>query len=56
MYDTLSPCPNAEIMPNREHGPAQELHQCPFASEINNDFSLHCECCEKCEHECAWDV
>ena len=33
-----------------------ELHSCPYASEIHNDDSESCDCCEKCEHECAMDI
>lgn len=31
------------------------LHNCPFALEINNDETL-CNCCDDCEHQCAMDI
>ncbi len=49
------PCPKKE---DRwwGHGPAQEPHPCPFASEIHNDDDTLCTCCERCTHECAMDI
>lgn len=34
----------------------EEMHSCPYASEINDDYSESCNCCEKCEHECCMDI
>jgi len=34
----------------------KELHSCPFAEEIYDDFSLSCNCCASCERECADDI
>jgi hypothetical protein len=34
---------------------AQELHSCPFKSEIENDSTL-CNCCEKHERSCAREI
>ena len=36
-------------------GIAQDPHTCPFGEEIRNDHS-ECNCCEKCEHQCAMDI
>ena len=44
-----------DICCNQCNGVAQELHVCPFASEIHDDATL-CNCCEHCEHECARDI
>lgn len=35
---------------------AQEPHGCPYAEEINDDFTTKCNCCEACTHECAMDI
>jgi len=37
-----SPCENAATYP----------HPCPFASEVDEDDTT-CDCCEKCEEQCA---
>lgn len=31
-------------------------HTCPYASDVNNDSDTLCNCCEKCESECAMDI
>lgn len=36
-------------------GIAQADHACPYQSELYSDESP-CNCCEKCEHECAMDI
>ena len=36
-------------------GIAQEDHECPYSSEINNDHST-CNCCEECEYQCSMDI
>jgi hypothetical protein len=37
--------------------PAQELHSCPYAEEINDEHDPeYCDCCEECTQECAWDI
>lgn len=33
-----------------------ELHSCPFAEEINDNYSESCNCCPDCEHECCMDI
>lgn len=35
--------------------PADEPHECPFASEIYNNCDL-CNCCDHCRGECAMDI
>lgn len=34
----------------------EQLHSCPYASDIGNDDSEHCNCCPDCTHECAMDI
>jgi hypothetical protein len=38
-----------------KHGGTDELHECPYKTELYEDESL-CNCCAKCENECAMDV
>jgi hypothetical protein len=33
-----------------------ELHPCPFDSDIHNDLTPRCNCCEACEYECICDT
>jgi hypothetical protein len=33
-----------------------KLHPCPYACEIDNDCSDHCNCCDSCQDECAADI
>ena len=40
----------------RDHGPAEELHACPFDSDVNNDDTPTCTCCDRCQNECAMDI
>lgn len=35
---------------------ALPLHTCPYASEIHEDDTTLCECCEMCSYECAMDI
>lgn len=35
---------------------ALPLHTCPFKSEINDDTTTLCKCCDDCRSECAADV
>lgn len=37
-------------------GYRQELHTCPYASEINNDDETLCDCCADCTYECQMDI
>lgn len=32
------------------------LHTCPYAEEINNDYTTTCNCCSYCCSQCAWDI
>jgi hypothetical protein len=36
--------------------PADEEHECPYQSEINDNHSFTCTCCADCRHECAMDI
>jgi hypothetical protein len=33
-----------------------EMHPCPFHSDVQNDDSDHCRCCENCTGACAMEV
>lgn len=33
--------------------PAEPLHGCPYASDINGDYDSLCDCCKECESECS---
>lgn len=46
-----APC---ERCPNKSK--LYEPHPCPYAEEINNDYSTLCTCCLDCQHECAMDI
>ena len=37
---------------------SSELHQCPYAADIENDYSEEgfCNCCEECTQVCADDI
>ncbi len=39
-----------------EKGKAQEDHTCPYQSDVNNDDTFTCTCCEDCTHDCAMDI
>lgn len=32
-----------------------DLHPCPYGSEINND-DTPCNCCPECTQQCAWEI
>lgn len=34
----------------------QELHTCPFKTEILDDYTSLCNCCDKCEEECSYEI
>jgi hypothetical protein len=34
---------------------AQEDHECPFKSLLNNDLEL-CNCCDECTEQCMMDI
>lgn len=34
---------------------AEEEHPCPFDADVYNSETL-CNCCEKCQNECAMDI
>ncbi len=37
-------------------GLPKPLHTCPFKTEMSDDDTTLCNCCEQCTHECAMDV
>lgn len=36
--------------------PAVEEHSCPYQEEINDNYEVHCECCDDCRQECVWAI
>lgn len=34
----------------------QELHTCPFQTEINDDYAYECNCCDDCMDNCCMDI
>ena len=32
------------------------LHSCPFAEDMHGDYTLTCNCCGDCSHQCAMDI
>ncbi len=37
-------------------GKGEEIHSCPYAEEINDNFQKICNCCDACRHECLMDI
>lgn len=37
------------------HKEKEEPHECPYRSELYDDFTL-CTCCEKCTDQCSDDI
>jgi hypothetical protein len=35
---------------------ATSAHECPFKTEVHDDFTTRCTCCTACTQECADDV
>lgn len=33
-----------------------DLHTCPYASDIYGDNETLCNCCDDCQHECCMDI
>ncbi len=33
-----------------------ELHPCPYAEDVHNDFSAMCNCCDECIQQCSDDI
>ncbi len=33
-----------------------EAHSCPYAEEINDDYTEGCNCCKECCTDCAMDI
>ena len=51
--ETSSSCTGSHC---KGKGQAQEPHTCPYQSEINDDKTTLCTCCDDCAHECAMDI
>jgi hypothetical protein len=49
--DDTSKCQSCE----RNNG-TEELHECPYNADINNDDTPCCNCCDECCHECSMDI
>ena len=41
---------------NCEEGEGVELHPCPYSEELDKDSDRLCNCCNKCEYNCAMDI
>ncbi len=35
---------------------SEEFHICPFKSDVWNDDSFMCNCCDECRQECSDDT
>ena len=35
---------------------AKKPHQCPFARDVLEDSKTLCNCCEKCQRQCAQEI
>ena len=41
------------------HGNIHDLdnqHECPYQTEINDDYDFRCTCCDECAQDCADDI
>jgi hypothetical protein len=47
--------PDPDLCQNCKTNEAVELHECPYAVDINDDYS-ECNCCSQCEQDCADDI
>lgn len=36
--------------------PGEDSHPCPYQSDVNNDYETECNCCGRCQHNCAMDI
>lgn len=36
--------------------PAEPIHSCPYAEDVNNDPDTRCNCCPACQHQCLMDI
>lgn len=49
-FTTINPvCPRCGC-------PGTELHSCPYKSDINNDDTELCTCCDDCQGDCAMNI
>jgi hypothetical protein len=44
-----------ELMEDACKNPANEAHECPFRTEIDDDYT-ECNCCDACTEQCAMDI
>ena len=48
------------LCPKCRKNEAQELHPCPFGTDLNGDNpkdeTKWCNCCEQCEKQCLADI
>lgn len=54
MAEPCSACPRFKKNPPNEA--TEELHECPYQADVNNDPTPICDCCEDCASECAADI
>jgi len=48
--------PETELCPKCKRNEKESPHTCPYQVDVNNDREFTCNCCNKCEHECAMDI
>lgn len=39
-----------------EEKPAQPLHNCPYSTDVYDDYSVSCNCCSECTYQCCMDI
>jgi hypothetical protein len=47
------PCPHRNIECDSD---AIEMHPCPYAEAINDDYNDACACCDKCTLDCQDNI
>jgi len=45
-----------DLCDNCQKNKAEELHTCPYAKEIHDNYELKCNCCPECRQGCLWDI
>jgi hypothetical protein len=40
----------------KKNSPADMMHPCPYAADINDDHSDRCDCCPSCTSECSDEI
>jgi hypothetical protein len=37
-------------------GATEDLHTCPFKTEIHDDHETLCDCCDYCQEQCRYEI